>query len=60
VGEVLPPLVLSSSKRLRLLAGLLRSVWGALIPPVLAPRVSLACSSSGLGLQQRALLKAHW
>jgi hypothetical protein len=60
LGELLPPLVLSSSSRLRALAGLLRSVWGALIPPVLSPGVQLSCSSIGVVAQQRALLDAHW
>jgi hypothetical protein len=60
LGQLLPPLVLSSRSRLRALAGLLRSVWGALIPPVLSPGVQLSCSSIGVVAQHRALVEAHW
>ena len=60
LGQLLPPLVLSSSSRLDSMTDLLRSVWGALIPPVLSPGVQLSCSSSGVVRQQRALVAAHW
>lgn len=60
LGELLPPLVLSSSKRLRMLSGLLRSVWGALIPPVLSPGVELTCRSIGVMAQQQSLVDAPW
>lgn len=60
LGELLPPLVCSAGRRLRLLAGLLRSVWGALIPPVLAPCVGVDYSSSGAVAQQRAMVEAPW
>jgi hypothetical protein len=60
VGQLLPPLVLSSSRRLDSMTDVLRSVWGALIPPVLSPGIQLSCSSSGVVQQQRAMVAAHW
>lgn len=60
LGVLLPPLVLSAKQRLLRAASMLRSVWGALIPPVLSPPCSLVCSSAGLMAQQAALTAAPW
>lgn len=60
LGQLLPPLVCSAKRRLLNATQLLRSVWGALIPPVLCPPVALVCSSTGLRAQQAALAAAPW
>lgn len=60
LGVLLPPLVLSAKRRLLQATPMLRSVWGALIPPVLSPPCSLVCSSAGLMAQQAALTAAPW
>jgi hypothetical protein len=60
LGELLPPLVLSVKRRLLEATLLLRSMWGALIPPVLSPPVALVCNAAGLVAQQAALTAAPW
>jgi hypothetical protein len=60
LGELLPPLVFSAKRRLLEATPLLRSMWGALIPPVLSPPVALVCNAAGLVAQQAALSAAPW
>jgi hypothetical protein len=60
LGVLLPPLVLSAKRRLVEATPLLRSMWGALIPPVLSPPVALVCNAAGLVAQQAALTAAPW
>lgn len=59
VAAAAPPLVLTSAQRLLQLRGLLRAVWGAVIP-VLAPPAQIRCSDRGFEMQRQGYLQEPW